>query len=133
MDKQQFIETIEKLWDSDEKISITIRGIPKHKKVSPPSEKTIKLAALIKEHIDNFKYPFDIEVVAIKDIALLPAFERSTPNIIGNALAHCGCVKSGQIFDESGTPTRVWLCRDMDKLKGAPRSRIEYIFNRRER
>ena len=86
----------------------------------------------IREMIRKRVYPFDIDVVATKDVMDLEAFGDASSNAIGRALHLAGAVSGGQVRDGAGMPTRIWVVRDRSLAK-APKSRLEYIFQRREK
>lgn len=135
MNREQFLKTMELLWDNQGKFKIHIHGSSSIRSTGSKKlkEDTLAHANTLKKMIRTREYPFDIDVVAVKDILALDNFKGLSPTRLGLALNYLGCRKYGQIMDDSEANTRVWIVREYEKYIGVSKKRISTIFQQRIR
>lgn len=92
----------------------------------------VDCAVGLQHKLDHRAYPFDIDIVAIKDILNNTDCADYTPKHIGQALSYMGAVKVGQVMDGAGTKTRVWAVKNANKYLAMKPSEIEQIFQRNQ-
>ena len=124
---------MECLWDdAGGNITISIHPTkPTQRGESTASTETQSIASQLQTLIAGGEYPFDIPVVAVRDIKDIERFHHVSENRLARALKCMGCIAGGQIIDETGAQVRVWIIDNYDELDGAPKSRLEYVFQRR--
>ncbi len=134
MNKKEFMLTMERLWDNGERISLVVAHDPIKRRKAYATDRSglvMKCVVAIRKAIAAKKYPFDVDVVSVKDILesskTLKAFSHV---IIGRALREIGAFKFGQVLDTAGNFTRVWVIRNHEKLNTASPAIIQQIFNR---
>lgn len=132
-EKDEFMTTMGNVYDLKHKLNFAITIVSGKEKVSGEKSvrpETLTIAANLKKMIRRKEFPFHIAVVAIKDILALPEFKGSTRTRVGMALAELGCRKSGQVTDQNGFPTRVWIVRDYDEFVGISKKRLQVLFQK---
>ena len=127
-DKQKFMDKVSDLYDACDKLNITINIERANKQVPLPT--TVALADSLAALRDARTIPFDIPVLAARDIQLLPEFKGHSKRAIAGALSIIGCVYIGKDFATATGKTSLWWCFDSDRIVPLGKKAVTKIYSR---
>ena len=126
--KRAFLNAMETLYDNPN-VQIKISVEAHHK----PSATTKEITATIKRFVSKKIYPFDIDLVAVKDMLNVPDFAGLNPHLIGRALKEAGCIKiEKNVYDDIYTRTRLWAARRIQYYQQLKPTQLRSIWLREE-